>query len=81
MNRGRGQRLQDSTRSAGDVGYQHLRCASTPKQVLFQSEHRLKFMRIWVAPWEDTNGDLIVTGYIYTEIEPRRWVIGDRRAG
>jgi len=30
-----------------------------------------------VAPWEDTNGDLIVTGYIYTEIEPRRWVIGD----
>lgn len=34
-------------------------------------------MRIWVAPWEDTNGDLIVTGYIYTEIEPRKWVIGD----
>ncbi|EEK8309618.1 TPA: TraV family lipoprotein, partial [Salmonella enterica subsp. enterica serovar Dublin] len=27
--------------------------------------------------WEDTNGDLIVTGYVYTEIEPRRWVIGD----
>src|SRR5699024_4252606 len=35
-------------------------------------------MRIWVAPWEDTNGDLIVSGYIYTEIEPRRWVIGER---
>ena len=34
-------------------------------------------MRIWVAPWEDKNGDLIVTGYIYTEIEPRRWIIGD----
>lgn len=34
-------------------------------------------MRIWVAPWEDTNGDLIVTGYIYSEIETRRWVIGD----
>lgn len=34
-------------------------------------------MRIWVAPWEDTNGDLIVSGYIYTEIEPRRWVIGE----
>jgi conjugal transfer pilus assembly protein TraV len=34
-------------------------------------------MRIWVAPWEDINGDLIVSGYIYTEIEPRRWVIGD----
>lgn len=34
-------------------------------------------MRIWVAPWEDTNGDLITTGYIYTEIEPRRWVVGE----
>lgn len=34
-------------------------------------------MRIWVAPWEDTNGDLITSGYIYTEIEPKRWVIGD----
>jgi len=34
-------------------------------------------MRIWVASWEDTNtGALIVPGYIYTEIEPRRWVIG-----
>lgn len=35
-------------------------------------------MRIWVAPWEDTNGDLNVAGYVYTEIEPRRWVIGKR---
>ncbi|MCB5162646.1 type IV conjugative transfer system lipoprotein TraV [Marinomonas algarum] len=34
-------------------------------------------MRIWIAPWEDTNGDLNTTGFIYTEIEPRRWVIGE----
>lgn len=34
-------------------------------------------MRIWVAPWENTSGDLITTGYVYTEIEPRRWVIGN----
>lgn len=34
-------------------------------------------MRIWIAPWEDTNGDLNTTGYMYTEIEERRWVIGD----
>ncbi|MBX2807140.1 MAG: TraV family lipoprotein [Cellvibrionaceae bacterium] len=34
-------------------------------------------MRIWVATWEDEKtGALIVPGYIYTEIEPRRWVIG-----
>ncbi len=34
-------------------------------------------MRIWVAPWEDANGDLNTTGYIYSEIEPRRWVVGE----
>lgn len=34
-------------------------------------------MRIWVASWEDiSSGALITPGYIYTEIEPRRWVIG-----
>lgn len=34
-------------------------------------------MRIWIAPWEDDDGDLIVTGHLYTEIEPRRWVLGE----
>lgn len=36
-----------------------------------------RVMRIWVSPWEDTNGDLIVTGFVYTEIEARKWVIGE----
>lgn len=36
-------------------------------------------MRIAVDPWEDQNGDLNVPGYIYTEIEPRRWEIGERQ--
>lgn len=35
-----------------------------------------RVMRIWIAPWEDGDGDLIVSGYVYTEIEPRRWLIG-----
>ena len=35
-------------------------------------------MRIWVAPWEDENGDLMTTGYVYTEIEPRKWVIAEQ---
>lgn len=36
-----------------------------------------KVMRIWVSAWEDTeSGALIAPGYIYTEIQPRRWVIG-----
>lgn len=36
-----------------------------------------KVMRIWVAPWEDKQGNLNVSGYVYTEIEPRKWVIGN----
>lgn len=35
-----------------------------------------KVMRIWIAPWEDDNGDLIGNGLVYTEIEQRRWNIG-----
>lgn len=35
-------------------------------------------MRIWISPWEDKNGDLIMPGFIYTEIEPRRWVVGEK---
>ncbi len=33
-------------------------------------------MRIWVAPYEDTEGDFIVSGYVYSEISPRRWTLG-----
>lgn len=33
-----------------------------------------KVMRIWIAPFEDGD-DLVMAGYVYTEIEPRRWVI------
>lgn len=36
-------------------------------------------MRIGFAPWEDEKGDLNVPGYIYTEIEPRRWEVGAER--
>ncbi|OAI17091.1 conjugal transfer protein TraV [Methylomonas koyamae] len=33
-------------------------------------------MRIWIAPWEDAEGDLMVSNYVYTELESRRWMIG-----
>lgn len=35
-----------------------------------------KVMRIWIAPWEDSDGDLQTPGFIFTELEPRRWVMG-----
>lgn len=37
---------------------------------------RSKVMRIWVAPWESGDGDLQVSGLVFTELEERRWNIG-----
>lgn len=34
-------------------------------------------MRVWVASWQDSRGDLHMPGYTYTEIEPRRWAVGE----
>jgi conjugal transfer pilus assembly protein TraV len=42
----------------------------TPAQVL----------RVWVAPWEDAHGDLHGAAYVYTEVEGRRWVLGEPAA-
>lgn len=33
-----------------------------------------KVMRIWIAPWVDTNQNLNVSSYVYTEVERRRWL-------
>ena len=33
-------------------------------------------MRIWVAPYEDKEGDFVMSGYVYTEVAPRRWTLG-----
>ena len=37
-----------------------------------------KVMRIAIRAWESKEGALHVPGYVYTEIEPRRWMIGER---
>jgi len=33
-------------------------------------------MRVWIAPYEDVDGDFVVSGYVYSEISPRRWTLG-----
>jgi conjugal transfer pilus assembly protein TraV len=35
-------------------------------------------MRIWIAPWEDKDGDLHMASLVYSEIEHRRWVVGSK---
>jgi len=41
-----------------------------------------KIIRVWIAPWEDSDGDLHQPGYIYSEIMDRRgrWLFGEREA-
>lgn len=36
-----------------------------------------KIMRIYVRPWEDDSGDLHMSGFIFTEIQPRRWSVAE----
>lgn len=40
----------------------------------------LKVVRIWIAPWEDEEGDLHESEFIYTEVGPKggRWAIGEK---
>jgi hypothetical protein len=38
-------------------------------------------LRVWIAPWEDAHGDLHAPGYVYTEVVPRRWSLGEPAAG
>lgn len=38
-----------------------------------------KVMRIWVAPWVGNSGALNMPGYIYAQVQKRRWQIGEQR--
>ncbi|MBB3268622.1 conjugal transfer pilus assembly protein TraV [Azospirillum sp. OGB3] len=33
-------------------------------------------MRVWVAPYQDTKGDLHMPGLVFSEVEPRKWQVG-----
>lgn len=37
-----------------------------------------KVMRIWLAPWEDDQGDLVMASYVYSEIETSKWSVGNK---
>jgi conjugal transfer pilus assembly protein TraV len=56
----------------------------TVKSLSFEDEKPLRLpprvIRIWIAPWEDVDGDLNQTSYIYSEISPKRgrWLFGEK---
>lgn len=35
-------------------------------------------MRVWIAPWIDQYDNLNWSGYVYTEVSPRRWGFGEQ---
>jgi conjugal transfer pilus assembly protein TraV len=61
---------------------QPVAAASAPAQPLPAADGPIplrtpsRVMRIRLNYWEDEAGDLHVPGYIYTEVEPRRWQVG-----
>ncbi|MYM92713.1 type IV conjugative transfer system lipoprotein TraV [Duganella vulcania] len=36
-----------------------------------------RLMRIWIAPWDDTESDLHASEFVFTEIVERKWNIGE----
>lgn len=38
-------------------------------------------MRVWYAPYTDADGNFMVPGYSYVEIEPRKWTLGVNQHG
>ena len=36
-----------------------------------------RVIRVWVAPWEDRRGDLHMSGYVFSEVQGRRWRVGN----
>ena len=38
-----------------------------------------RVVRLWLAPWEDSDGDLHMGGFIYAEVAgKKRWVLGEK---
>lgn len=42
-----------------------------------------KVIRVWIAPWEDSDGDLHQPEYVYSEISDirGRWLFGEKETG
>lgn len=50
-----------------------LRALDTPQPIRTPAQ----VMRIYIAPWIGEDGDLTMPTYVFTQIEPRRWTIGE----
>jgi conjugal transfer pilus assembly protein TraV len=39
-----------------------------------------RILRLWVAPWEDSDGDLHEQAFLYVVVDPGRWLIERNRS-
>ena len=39
-----------------------------------------RILRLWVAPWEDSDGDLHEQSFLYVVVDPGRWLIEHNRS-
>ncbi len=46
---------------------------SDPSPAQLPTREPAHVMRIWIAPWEDTAGNLRGASHVFTETAPRRW--------
>lgn len=56
---------------------------ATPRATLSSGEairSQPRVMRIWVAPWEDADGDLYDQSFIFVTVDSGRWLIEHNRA-
>ncbi len=54
----------------------HLLTAAEPPAAPLRQASQV--MRIWVAPWVDSNDNLNWATHIYTEVTPKRWSYGEQ---
>lgn len=47
---------------------------AAPKPIRNES----KVIRIWVAPWIDSQDNLHWAGYVFSEVTPKRWSVGEQ---
>jgi len=45
----------------------------TPQPLALRSQAR--YLRLWIKPWEDIDGDLLDQSYVYVQIDHGRWQI------
>lgn len=47
------------------------------EKVVMPVRSEAKVMRIWIAPYTDKNDDLHLPSFLYTEVESRKWNLGE----